>query len=177
MRIIKRIAMLLTAVVLATTAFPATVHAQTQTGTVEGKVLDEQGAVLPGATLTLTGARGSQTTVSDAEGTYRFVGVAPGKYSLKSGAIRFLRRKSPRSTSGWRNRHGPLHAEGRRSLRRVDQWANRVERRREELRHGNEPQRRLLGLMPIYSSTSTDSPQQRARNQLTAPHTVRRELR
>ena len=42
--------------------------AQTQTGTVEGKVADQQGAVLPGVNVTLTGPRGSQTTVTDADG-------------------------------------------------------------------------------------------------------------
>ena len=34
-------------------------RAQTQTGTVEGKVTDPQGGVLPGVTMTLTGARGT----------------------------------------------------------------------------------------------------------------------
>ncbi len=90
MRSTKRIAQLLTAVVLVTTFFPATVSAQAQTGTVEGKVTDEQGAVLPGVTLTLTGERGSTTSVSDGEGGYRFVGVAPGVYSLKAELSGFL---------------------------------------------------------------------------------------
>jgi hypothetical protein len=57
--------------------------AQTQTGTIEGKVSDQQGAVLPGVNVTLTGPRGSQTTVTDAQGTFRFVGVAPATYGLK----------------------------------------------------------------------------------------------
>ena len=38
---------------------PTVARAQTQTGTVEGKVTDQQGGVLPGVTMTLTGARGS----------------------------------------------------------------------------------------------------------------------
>ncbi len=58
--------------------------AQTQTGTVEGKVVDQQGAVLPGVNVTLTGPRGSQTAVTDAQGMFRFVGVAPATYSLKA---------------------------------------------------------------------------------------------
>ena len=44
--------------------------AQTQTGTVEGKVTDPQGAVLPGVNVTLTGPRGTQTTVTDAGGHF-----------------------------------------------------------------------------------------------------------
>jgi hypothetical protein len=58
--------------------------AQTQTGTVVGKVTDQQGGVLPGVTMTLAGPRGSLTTVSDAEGNFRFVGVQPASYTLKA---------------------------------------------------------------------------------------------
>jgi hypothetical protein len=58
---------------LATTA-----QAQTLIGTVEGKVTDEQSAVLPGVAVTMTGPRGPQTTVTDERGEYRFVGVQPG---------------------------------------------------------------------------------------------------
>lgn len=57
--------------------------AQSQTGTVQGTVTDQQGAVLPGVTATLTGARGSQTAVTDGHGEYRFVGVAPGAYVVR----------------------------------------------------------------------------------------------
>jgi len=53
-------------------------QAQTLIGTVEGKVTDEQGAVLPGVTVTMTGPQGPQTTVTDERGEYRFVGVQPG---------------------------------------------------------------------------------------------------
>ena len=69
--------------------------AQTQTGTVEGKVTDQQGAVLPGVTVTLTGPRGSQTTVTDAAGVFRFVGVAPDTYTLKSELTGFLVESQP----------------------------------------------------------------------------------
>ena len=69
--------------------------AQTQTGTVEGKVVDQQGAVLPGVNVTLTGPRGSQTTVTDADGTFRFVGVAPATYTLKAELTGFLAESQP----------------------------------------------------------------------------------
>src|SRR5512136_2994498 len=60
-----------------------TAHAQTQTGTVLGRITDAQGGVLPGATVTLNGPRGSQTGVTDGQGEYRFVGVIPASYSAK----------------------------------------------------------------------------------------------
>src|SRR3954447_816158 len=86
----KRVMPLLSVLLLLVTIFPATGRAQTQTGTVEGKVVDDQGAVLPGATLTLTGVTGAQTAVTDAVGMYRFVGVAPGTYALKTELTGFL---------------------------------------------------------------------------------------
>src|SRR5262249_14098900 len=64
--------------------------AQTQTGTIEGKITDPQGAVLPGVSVTLTGPRGEQTVVSDGEGVYRFVGIQPATYSLKTDLSGFV---------------------------------------------------------------------------------------
>jgi Carboxypeptidase regulatory-like domain len=69
--------------------------AQTQTGTVEGKVVDQQGAVLPGVNITLTGPRGSQSTVTDADGMFRFVGVVPATYALKAELTGFLTESQP----------------------------------------------------------------------------------
>ena len=79
----RRMARLIFFCMLAVAVLAPAAGAQTQTGTVEGKVLDQQGAVLPGANLTLRGPRGSQTTVSDAQGAFRFVGVSPATYVLK----------------------------------------------------------------------------------------------
>jgi hypothetical protein len=56
--------------------------AQSLTGTITGTVKDDQGGVLPGATVKLTGKTGSRSTTSDAEGVYRFAGVDPGAYSV-----------------------------------------------------------------------------------------------
>ena len=80
---LRRMARLIFFCILAVAVLAPAAGAQTQTGTVEGKVLDQQGAVLPGANLTLRGPRGSQTTVSDAQGAFRFVGVSPATYVLK----------------------------------------------------------------------------------------------
>jgi hypothetical protein len=80
---LNHVSRLLAFVVLALALIAPGAHAQTQTGTIEGKVVDQQGGVLPGVTATLTGQRGAQTAVTDGEGVYRFVGVAPGTYVLR----------------------------------------------------------------------------------------------
>jgi hypothetical protein len=78
----KRFLMLLLLAVMVASA--TAVGAQTLTGTVSGKVTDEQGGVLPGVTVTLTGKTGSQTQVTDAKGEFRFLGLPPGQYSVKA---------------------------------------------------------------------------------------------
>jgi hypothetical protein len=60
--------------------------AQVQTGSILVKSLDEQGAVIPGVTATVTSAvlvAGSQTGVTDQGGVYRFVSLPPGSYTVK----------------------------------------------------------------------------------------------
>ena len=58
--------------------------AQTLTGTVSGRITDEQGGALPGAMVTLSGRTGPQTQVTDSIGQYRFPGVAPDLYIVKA---------------------------------------------------------------------------------------------
>jgi hypothetical protein len=55
----------------------------TSTSTVTGVVTDQQGAVIPGATIKLTdaGTGATQTATSNAVGRYVFVNVLPGMYS------------------------------------------------------------------------------------------------
>jgi hypothetical protein len=60
----------------------STVAAQTLTGTVSGTIRDQQGGVLPGVTVSLTGPTGTRTSVSDESGIYRFPAVDPATYSL-----------------------------------------------------------------------------------------------
>jgi hypothetical protein len=54
------------------------------TGTIQGRVADAQGAVLPGVTITATSPSmpGVQTAVTSETGNYRFPAVPPGTYSL-----------------------------------------------------------------------------------------------
>ena len=54
------------------------------TGTIQGRVTDAQGAVLPGVTVTATSpsALGAQTTISSEAGNYRFPGIPPGVYTV-----------------------------------------------------------------------------------------------
>jgi outer membrane receptor protein involved in Fe transport len=55
------------------------------TGLIEGSVVDESGAVVPGATVVLrnleTGVE--RTVVTESEGRYRFVALQPGTYTVK----------------------------------------------------------------------------------------------
>ena len=57
-------------------------RAQSSTGNIYGTVTDESGAVLPGATVTLTGPSGTRTTTSGENGEFRFVNVDHGPYRI-----------------------------------------------------------------------------------------------
>jgi carboxypeptidase family protein/TonB-dependent receptor-like protein len=64
----------------------ATALAQQTTGNVTGRVVDEQGAGVPGATVTAKSATTgfSRTEVSDAEGLYRLTALPVGLYDVTS---------------------------------------------------------------------------------------------
>ena len=73
---------------LVTLSISAPVFAQgggaSSTGTIQGRVSDAQGAVLPGVTVTATSPAliQPQTTVTSETGNYRFPAVPPGTYSV-----------------------------------------------------------------------------------------------
>ncbi|HRB11724.1 MAG TPA: TonB-dependent receptor [Vicinamibacteria bacterium] len=56
--------------------------AQTATGNVLGVVTDASGAVLPGVAVSISGEAGTRTTVTGADGTYRFLNMDYGDYKL-----------------------------------------------------------------------------------------------
>ena len=62
------------------------VFAQIGGGTLSGTVTDEQGGVLPGATVTITGTDRTTTATSDEAGKFRFLNLAPGPYTSLGGA-------------------------------------------------------------------------------------------
>ena len=59
----------------------ATLGAAQDRGTIAGKITDEAGAVIPGATVTLSGPE-NRTAVSNERGTFAFVAVLPGSYQI-----------------------------------------------------------------------------------------------
>ena len=56
--------------------------AEAQSGSVSGTVLDQSGAVVPGATVVLSGAGEVHSSVSGPNGTYAFSNLADGTYRL-----------------------------------------------------------------------------------------------
>ncbi len=57
-------------------------QAQLQSGNISGTVKDEQGGVLPGVTVTLTGTGPTLTFFTEEVGQYRFLNLPPGTYRL-----------------------------------------------------------------------------------------------
>ena len=59
--------------------------AQAPTGNLYGTVSDNDGELLPGVTVTLTGLGPERTQITDARGQFRFLGLDPGDtYELKA---------------------------------------------------------------------------------------------
>ena len=80
-RIVRAVIGLLTVM-----AHAAIVAAQVQTGSILIRAIDEQGAMVPGVTVTISSpvlVSGSMTGVTDAGGVYRFPSLVPGTYSIK----------------------------------------------------------------------------------------------
>jgi len=81
----KRLTAFLPAVLALLLAAPADAQVL-QSGSITGAVTDSSNAVLPGATVSLSGERligGVQTQTTDATGSYRFDRLPPGAYHLK----------------------------------------------------------------------------------------------
>ena len=67
-------------------AFPALSAAQITRGAISGTVRDATGALVPGATVTVTNmdTNISRSAVSDAQGFYRIPALEPGRYQIKT---------------------------------------------------------------------------------------------
>src|SRR5437764_4465068 len=75
---------------LLTLALAAPVALAQARASLRGSVVDEAGAVILGATVTLKDASGAQkTATSNADGAYAFNGLAPGKYMIHVTAAGF----------------------------------------------------------------------------------------
>src|SRR5258707_13280972 len=64
---------------------------QSVQGVITGTITDPTGAVVPGATVTITnaGTNISQSTTTGSDGSYRFSLVPPGTYTLEIKAANF----------------------------------------------------------------------------------------
>jgi outer membrane receptor protein involved in Fe transport len=74
----------------------APAHAQQTTGNVSGRIVDAQGAAVPGVTVTATNTQTgfSRSDVSDAEGIYRLTALPVGTYDLAAELTGFQKRES-----------------------------------------------------------------------------------
>ena len=80
----RRVFLLLPVVALSIASLAAG-QAGTTGGTIEGTVVDAQGLVMPGATVTLTGeaVMGEPVATTFEDGTYRFRALRPGSYNVR----------------------------------------------------------------------------------------------
>jgi hypothetical protein len=72
-------------ILLATAVLAGPAAAQEQSASIQGVVKDAQGGVLPGATVEARNVQGAVvTTVTEADGKYRFPSLQPGRYVLNA---------------------------------------------------------------------------------------------
>lgn len=72
-----------------------------ETGAIQGKVVDQEGKAVPGATVTITSkalVQGKLTTITNNEGKFRFVALPPGEYDVEASLEGF----TPAKRSGMR---------------------------------------------------------------------------
>ena len=132
----KRSLLLFSIVLAGMLCLTGTGLAQTQTGVVQGKVVDQQGGVLPGVNVDLIGPMGAKSTVTDTQGEFRFVGVAPGTYAVKADLSGFLAQQLEGIAVGLgKTVELRLRLEGRRAVRDGRSLSVGAERRRQELFH------------------------------------------
>ena len=69
--------------------------AQEETGNLYGRVTDTAGGLLPGATVELSGMGAPRFQTADRSGSFRFLGLDPGRYTLKSSLDGFSTAEQP----------------------------------------------------------------------------------
>ncbi len=76
-------ALVVLSLVLAVTAFA---QSQATTGNIEGRIVDPNGAAVPGSTVTATNQQTGleKTATSDSEGNYRIILLPPGTYTVRA---------------------------------------------------------------------------------------------
>ncbi len=79
----KSIVGLLVLVVVVALTLPATAQETAVKGNLGGLAVDSTGAIVPGATVTLTGPTGSKSDKTDETGDFMFSLLSPGFYSVK----------------------------------------------------------------------------------------------
>src|SRR2546425_13042693 len=87
----RRLAIAVLAGLLTLTAIPAA--AQGQSSAVQGRVLDESGAAVPGVVVLVThqGSGGFRQFASNADGSYFVTGIVPGPYRITAGVPGFMK--------------------------------------------------------------------------------------
>jgi hypothetical protein len=94
---------------------PGRASAQAVTGTISGTVTDQQGSVIPGATITIINeaTNDSRTAVSDGRGEFQVTNLQPGSYTAKVelASFRTLERRNVRLSAAERLSIGTLALE------------------------------------------------------------------
>ena len=69
--------------------------------TISGTVTDQNGAVVPGAsiTATLVATKAERTTVADGDGNYKLIQLQPGVYNIKASFTNFATEESTNLTT------------------------------------------------------------------------------
>ena len=90
-----------TVAILAVLSFTTLVSAQQTTGTLIGKIADEQGGLIPGATVTASNPSTgfNRTAVSDSEGVYRLSALPVGQLRPEHRTAPASRRSNARASS------------------------------------------------------------------------------
>jgi hypothetical protein len=83
-------------IIFALVSVSVTALAQTPTATLNGKVTDQTGAVIPQATVTVTAPSGKQTSATtNQEGAFEIQALPPGTYNVAAGAKGFATFQKP----------------------------------------------------------------------------------